>query len=100
MDLQDWGSIGEMVGGVAVIVTLGYLAVQIRQSTRATIAQSELNSHQMAMELSLPLIKEPETAALVFSGLSGEQLTGADKPRFRLYVRLQLQGHQNFFYRH
>jgi hypothetical protein len=33
MTLQDLAAIGDAVGGVAVIVTLVYLAIQIRQST-------------------------------------------------------------------
>ena len=32
MTLQEWGALGELVGGVAVIATLLYLAVQTRQS--------------------------------------------------------------------
>ena len=35
MTLQDWGAIGELVGAVAVIVTLIYLAKEIRLNTRA-----------------------------------------------------------------
>ena len=35
MDLQDWGAIGEVVGALAVVVTLIYLAKQIRLNTRA-----------------------------------------------------------------
>jgi hypothetical protein len=35
MTLQDWGSIGEVVGALAVVVTLIYLAKQIQQNTRA-----------------------------------------------------------------
>ena len=31
MTLQDWGAIGEFVGGVAVIATFVYLAIQIRE---------------------------------------------------------------------
>jgi hypothetical protein len=34
------GAIGEIVGAVAVVLTLGYLAVQIRQNTNASRAQS------------------------------------------------------------
>lgn len=32
--IQDWGAIGEIVGGVGVIATLIYLAVQMKQNTR------------------------------------------------------------------
>ncbi|MFT5501350.1 MAG: hypothetical protein ACI88G_001487 [Woeseiaceae bacterium] len=38
MTLQDWGSIGELVGGVAIIVSLLYVGLQIRQGTKATQA--------------------------------------------------------------
>ncbi len=34
MSIQDWGAIGELVGAIAVILTLIYLATQIRQNTR------------------------------------------------------------------
>ncbi len=40
MTLQDWGAFGELVGGVAVIATLIYLAVQTRQTRRAAMAQA------------------------------------------------------------
>ena len=35
MDIMELGAIGELVGGVAVVATLVYLAVQIRQGNRA-----------------------------------------------------------------
>ena len=38
MTIQDLGSIGEMVGAIAIVATLAYLAVQIRQNTRTTRA--------------------------------------------------------------
>lgn len=36
MNIQDYGAIGEIVGGVAVIATLIYLSVQMRQANIAT----------------------------------------------------------------
>jgi hypothetical protein len=36
MTLQDWGAIGELLGAVAVVVTLIYLAKQIRLHARTT----------------------------------------------------------------
>ncbi len=40
MTLQDWGAIGELVGGLAVIVTLIYLATQLRQTNKAIQSSS------------------------------------------------------------
>ena len=40
MDIMELGAIGELVGGVAVIATLVYLAMQVRQSNRQESAQA------------------------------------------------------------
>ena len=43
MTIQDLGSIGELIGAIATVATLAYLAIQIRSSTiavRSTAAQS------------------------------------------------------------
>ena len=34
MSIQDWGAIGEIIGALAVVASLIYLATQIRQNTR------------------------------------------------------------------
>ena len=34
MDLMELGAIGELVGGVAVIATIAFLGVQVRQGNR------------------------------------------------------------------
>jgi len=36
LTLSELGSLGEFVGAVAVVLSLVYLAVQIRQNTRST----------------------------------------------------------------
>ena len=38
MNWDAIGAIGEVVGALAVFITLGYLAVQIRQNTKAVRA--------------------------------------------------------------
>ena len=40
MSLQELGAIGELVGGIAVIFTLAYLALQIRQARKAILANT------------------------------------------------------------
>ena len=41
------GAIGELVGGIGVILTLGYLAVQIRHNSRAAQASMELEASKL-----------------------------------------------------
>ena len=46
MDIMELGAIGELVGGVAVVATLVYLAAQVRQNTRlaTSTSQREVNN--------------------------------------------------------
>ena len=52
-------TISELVGAVAVVVTLGYVAVQIRQNTNAILA----NSRQTLLEADLGLISDFPTSS-------------------------------------
>ncbi len=40
MSLQDWGAIGELLGGVAIIVSLLYVGLQIKHGNRETRANT------------------------------------------------------------
>jgi hypothetical protein len=44
MTLQELGTVGELISSIAVLFTLIYLVVQIRQSRDATIASTMLNN--------------------------------------------------------
>ena len=47
MSLQDWGAIGELVGGIAIIVSLLYVGLQIKhgnKEARAATLQATLDS--------------------------------------------------------
>ncbi len=41
MTIQDLGALGELIGSVALLVTLVYLTLQTRQNTKAISAQLE-----------------------------------------------------------
>jgi len=47
MDIMELGAIGELVGGVAVIVTLIYLALQVRHNTR--VAESSVHYQMLSI---------------------------------------------------
>ena len=51
MNWEAIGAIGEIVGAVAVVLTVGYLAVQIRQNTRSVRAATHHSSMRGASEI-------------------------------------------------
>ena len=53
MSIQEWGAIGELVGGAAVLVTLVYLALQVRQTQHFMRAQAYQDRLVSIMDLSM-----------------------------------------------
>jgi len=77
MTLQDLGSIGELVGALAVLVSLVYLAFQIRQNTQALRASIRQENRKSIGEF-YTLLTQPETARLWRVGLTSPSDLGDD----------------------
>lgn len=65
MSIQDWGALGEVVSAIAVVATLIYLAIQIKQNTAATRAQIHQSRSEQAQNFLLFGAGSREFAALV-----------------------------------
>ena len=50
MTIQDLGSLGELIAALATVLTLGYLALQLRQNTKVLRSQT---FQQSSMDMSL-----------------------------------------------
>jgi hypothetical protein len=107
VSIQDWGAIGDIVGALAVVASLIYLAVQIRQNTRqislnlesSKLAAFEQNveSGNRAREV---LITNPAVAALFIKGLSDyRSLPPTDKFRCNMLFRNLLSAIQGGYIR-
>jgi hypothetical protein len=60
MNWEALGVIGEMVGAVAVIVTLGHVAVRVCGSMRASAVEAKLQSKRLFEDFIGSLIEAPE----------------------------------------
>ncbi|MEN8160673.1 MAG: hypothetical protein ABFS41_11440 [Myxococcota bacterium] len=104
MTLQDLGAIGELVGGVAVVFSLVYVAYQIRQNSRLI----EQNSRQLEASMYfatneafnrwwLLLAQDEGTASLWRRGLQGELANGDERSRFEALMASLLTTFENNF---
>jgi hypothetical protein len=99
VSLDDLGNIGEFVGAIGVVISLAYLAVQIRQNTRQ-LSQNTDSARLAAIEAANrefnavrdQVVRDPEVADLYLRGLRDY---GSLEPRDRLRFGLLLQ---NFFF--
>jgi hypothetical protein len=60
LTIQDLGALGELLGSVAVLVTLIYLALQTRQNTMAIAAQLDATMLIARQESNLSAATSPE----------------------------------------
>jgi len=60
MTIQDWGAIGEAVGGIAVLFTLVYLALQLRRTTRVAHRQTYSAGAESISRFSFELAQNPQ----------------------------------------
>jgi hypothetical protein len=65
MSLSDLGDLGGFVSAVAVVISLLYLAVQIRQNTRSPRAGAHQSITSHIAELNRTIVKNAEVARLL-----------------------------------
>ena len=93
MDLAQLANLGEFIGGVAVLVTLIYLAAQVRQSAEVQLQANELAKadalHKSVTTYSTArqMLADEGINALWFKAVHDEELTPVEEQR--LFVVLQ-----------
>jgi hypothetical protein len=101
MTIQDWGAVGELVGAVAVIATLIYLSVQLRQaadSVRSSVAA--VGSGYATQVWQLPIDK-PDLAEMIIRGNQGvQELSDEEFFRYQLFLGTVFRGFEQYFILH
>ena len=94
MTLQDLGSLGELVGGIAVVVSVVYLAIQIRYATRGLDQNSDLmrmsfenEIRRDQLEFRSTIAADADLAEIWRRGLTGDaDLDPVETTRFHLLM--------------
>ncbi len=68
MSLQDWGAIGELIGGVAIIVSLLYVGLQIKHGNRETRAATIQAASDAEAFMIATMVNHSETWNKVITG--------------------------------
>jgi len=90
MNWDAIGAIGEVAGALAVVITLVVLIVQLRQNTTEVRASTIQSLH----ELSIQVFGESmisDVPVLLAKAQSGEEFTAAERQRYIMFLRRNLQ---------
>ena len=101
MNWEAIGAMGELGGAVAVVVTLVYLAIQIRQNTASVKSNTFQSVSDSFNTWALQIIGDPEVAKLYDCGLTDyDSLERIDRVRFFLLMSAQFRNYENIYYQH
>ena len=98
MTLEQLGGLGEFIGAMAVVVSLIYVAFEIRSNSRST----RLATLQTAMESSQRIIELPArdrdlTRVIRLGSEDPDSLTEDEYGQFRYWLILSLRSTENLF---
>lgn len=83
MDLQTLANLGEFLGGVAVIVSLAYLALQVRQNTQSLRTENYGRALDRVASIQSQLSRDTELSRFFARGVAdASQLTPAERIQF------------------
>jgi hypothetical protein len=116
MSIIELGALGELLGSIAVLATLVYLSVQVRQNTRSMDESKKLalaQTYQMrsdALQMMLVHAADSEYIGPIITKLTGagypedlgslEQLTTDERGRFRQWQIAQQTHWDNMFFQY
>ncbi len=74
MNWEAIGAIGEILGAVGVILTVGYLALQVRQNTKIVRSASYLDVATQVKDIFMSVSTNKELADLITQALMGSEV--------------------------
>lgn len=109
MSISELGSIGEFISGVAVLVTLIYLAVQVRQTRKIVMAQAYHSRSEALQDLSMR-VAESESLSHIQAKLQGSgwpqdmtgfaELSDTEQAQYRAYLGAHLHRMTNLVHQY
>ena len=98
MSLEDLGNIGEFVAALAVLVSIIYLAVQIRQNTAAVRGSTFLGGTDSWQKFMIHMSQGPQAQVYGRAAVTPEELTDEEIQRLWWLARTGFRRYENDFY--
>ena len=101
MSLQDLGNIGEFIGAIGVVASLIYLALQIRQNTKAVRRTAHISAVDAFNHFNSLVAQDPELARIFRTGLLDTgKLNEDERVRFERLMSIVITNLENLFFQH
>jgi hypothetical protein len=98
MDINTLAAWGEFLGGIAVVITLVYLVIQLRQTAKAVRSSTATATAQINFNSAVLQAQDPEMARIFWEGMADRSsLSEPDRRRYDPLMYIIMSGHgENF----
>ncbi len=97
MTLEQYANIAEILGVTIVIITVGFLALQIQQSNKLMAGEAQRARSQYAGQAMSAIAENGELAAIMVKDVNGETLNAVEELRMKWMWMRHLWGYQTSF---
>jgi hypothetical protein len=101
MNIESMANYADVIGGIAVIVSLIYVGIQIRRNAKSSQSQANQGAHESLANVSLEIAKDPNFSSLTRKGMIAfDELTEEEKFQFILLMVTVFRRFENIFYQY
>ena len=86
MNLEQAAFIAEIIGGIGIVLSLVFLASELRSSTKQSQRDAMTLLASKRNEMMYVLMDNPELSSIVWRCLSGQQVQAYERSRFIVYM--------------
>ena len=98
MKLKHWASIAEIIGALAVVISLVYVGIQVNDSAGAVRSAAANDANVALQAWYLQVGADRETSSIIYRGLMSEQaLTNEEEFQFLMMMHGAFLGFQNSY---
>lgn len=95
------GAIATLISATAVVASVIYLAIQVRQNSRTVAASTFQSISATSGDLALRLAESPELSELITKAFSGAaNLSSRELMQLQLFLRGSFRYYENYYYQH
>ncbi|HEX9813616.1 MAG TPA: hypothetical protein VGB31_01565 [Myxococcota bacterium] len=99
MTIIELGSLGEFIGAIAVVVSLAYLALQVRHNTRAVRSSMHQEMVESTLRIAESVSDNPDVGRIVLKADDDyDNLTSEERIRFEAYAERVFGNFESVFY--
>ncbi len=98
MKLKQWASFAEIIGALAIVISLVYVGIQVNDSAGAVRSASANDANVALQAFYLQVGADRETSSIMYRGLTSEQaLTNEEEYQFLMILHGAFLGFQNSY---